>query len=296
MSRDPRHRRTMTAVALLTQVLSTEQPSLAVRDLCSRADAQSLLPELVALAADHDPVHRHKNLFEHSLAVLDNTVSLESHSFLGEASPETSAPPDLTLRMAALLHDVGKPATRVVIDDRVTFHGHDVVGARLVRYRLRRLGFDRPLVTDVAALVRAHMRLHGDPARTWTDAAVRRLDREMGHLTPRLLRLARADCTTRSPARAARLARRHEEICARIRAVRARDVAALERPDLDGNAVMEVLGIGPGPLVGLALTHLLAVRRERGELSPSVAQAELCAWYAVRSEDSRTAKKVAHNP
>lgn len=128
----------MTAVALLTRALSGEQPSRAVRDLCSRGEAQTLLPELVALAADHDPVHRHKNLFEHSLAVLDNAVALESHSFLGEVSPMATAPPDLTLRMAALLHDVGKPATRVVTRDRVTFHGHDVVGARLVRRRLRR--------------------------------------------------------------------------------------------------------------------------------------------------------------
>jgi poly(A) polymerase len=286
----------MTGVALLTHALSGEQPSRAVRDLCGSGEARTLLPELAALAADHDPVHRHKNLFEHSLAVLDNAVALESHSFLGECASDATAAPDLTLRMAALLHDVGKPATRVVTHDRVTFHGHDIVGARLVRRRLHRLGFDGSFATDVASLVRAHMRLHGDPARTWTDAAVRRLDRETGHLTPRLLRLARADCTTRSPARAAELARRHEEICARLRAVRALDAAALERPDLDGTEVMDILGIGPGPQVGVALTHLLTLRRERGELPPAVARAELRAWFRARSPDACMADGLAPHP
>ena len=279
----------MTKVEILIQALSGKQPSRSIRDLCLSGEVRTLLPELAALAADHDPVHRHKNLFEHSLAVLDNAVALESHSFLGEGAPEAMATPDLTLRMAAVLHDVGKPATRVVTHDRVTFHGHDVVGARLVRQRLRLLGFDAPFATDVATLVRAHMRLHGDPARVWSDAAVRRLDRQTGHLTPRLLRLARADCTTRSPRRAAQLERRHEEICARLRAVRALDAAALERPDLDGAQVMATLGIGPGPQVGLALSHLLTLRRERGELTPAAARAELRAWYAARTRDACSA-------
>ena len=118
---------------------------------------------------------------------------------------------------------------------------------------------------------------------------MRRLDRQTGHLTPRLLRLARADCTTRSPRRAAQLERRHEEICARLRAVRALDAAALERPDLDGAQVMATLGIGPGPQVGLALSHLLTLRRERGELTPAAARAELRAWYAARTRDACSA-------
>lgn len=279
----------MTGSEVLIRALSCDQPSQAVRDLCSSGEARVLLPELVALSSGHDPLHRHKDLFEHSLAVLDNAVALESHSFLGDDVPDSPAGPDLMLRMAALLHDVGKPATRVVTVDRITFHGHDIVGARLVRRRLQQLGFDRAFTTDVAALVRAHMRLHGDPARTWTDAAVRRLDREMGYLTPRLLRLARADCTTRSPRRAAQLARRHDEICSRVRAVRAIAAAALERPDLDGNEVMDILGIGPGPQVGQALTHLLTLRRERGQLPQAVAHAELRAWFRTRSVDARMA-------
>lgn len=187
--------------------------------------------------------------------------------------------PDFVLRMAALMHDVGKPATKAIgPDGRVSFHHHEVVGARLTRARMKALRYPKDVTSDVARLVGLHLRFYGYGRGEWTDSAVRRYVHDAGHLLPRLHKLVRSDCTTRNRRKAQRLAADYDALEQRIARLKAEEDLARVRPDLDGNEIMELLGVPPGPVVGRAWRHLKELRLERGPLSREEAEAELFAW------------------
>jgi poly(A) polymerase len=189
--------------------------------------------------------------------------------------------PDLTLRWAALLHDVGKPATREFVPGgRVTFHHHEVVGARMARKRLKELRCGKQLIEDVGQLVFLHLRFYGYRSGEWTDSAVRRYVVDAGPLLPRLHKLVRSDCTTRNTRKAAALSAAYDTLERRIQELRTQEELDAVRPDLDGNAIMRILGLPPGPLVGRAYQHLLAQRMEHGPLGADRAEEELRRWYA----------------
>jgi poly(A) polymerase len=226
--------------------------------------ALEFLPELPALALEQDPVQRHKDVLAHTIAVVERT------------------PPERVVRLAALLHDIGKPKTRAIGPEGVTFHHHDVVGARMARERLQALRYPLEVVEDASRLVELHLRFH-TYRMGWTDRAVRRYVRDAGPLLERLNQLTRADCTTRNEAKARALARRMDELELRIDELRAREELDAIRPDLDGHAVMTHLGIGPGPLVGEALAYLLEARLDEGPLGEEEAYRRLDAWWAERA-------------
>ncbi|HET7385126.1 MAG TPA: CCA tRNA nucleotidyltransferase [Nocardioidaceae bacterium] len=235
--------------------------------------AQRVLPELPALALERDEHHRHKDVYEHTLTVLEQSIALEDR--LGG--------PDFVSRFAALMHDVGKPRTRRFSGDgTVTFHHHDVVGAKMTRKRMRELRFPGTDIDAVAKLVELHLRFHGYGSGEWTDSAVRRYVRDAGDQLDRLHVLTRADCTTRNWRKAERLWRTYDEIEARIARLAEEEELAAIRPDLDGNQIMEILGIGPGREVGQAYRFLLDLRMDRGPLPPEDAEAALRAWWAAR--------------
>ena len=234
--------------------------------------ADHFIPELPALRLEVDEHHRHKDVYEHSLTVLDQAIALEGDDVPG---------PDLVLRLAALLHDIGKPATRrFEPGGGVSFHHHEVVGAKLTARRLKALKFDKDTTKAVARLVELHLRFHGYGTGEWTDSAVRRYVTDAGPLLDRLHKLVRSDCTTRNRRRAAALQRSYDSLEERIADLRKREELDSIRPDLDGNAIMTVLGIRPGPAVGKAYKHMLAVRMERGPQTREQAEAELRAWAA----------------
>ena len=253
----------------LSKLLLGADPVAGLRLLVDTGLADHVLPELPGLRLEIDPIHHHKDVYLHSLAVLERAIALED----GE--------PDLTLRMAALLHDIGKPATRELGPrGQVTFHHHEVKGAKMTRIRLRALRYPKSFVDDVSRLVELHLRFHGFKSGEWTDSAVRRYVTDAGPLLPRLNRLVRSDCTTRNPRKAAALASAYAELEGRIAELAAEEELAAIRPDLDGNEIMRLLGIPPGPLVGRAYQHLLALRMERGPVSHDEAVAELRRWAA----------------
>jgi poly(A) polymerase len=224
-----------------------------------------------------DEHHQHKDVYAHSLTVLEQAIALE------KADP-AHASPDLVLRLAALLHDVGKPATRRhEPGGRVSFHHHEVKGAKLVRQRLTALRYSKEITEDVARLTFLHLRFHGYGRGEWTDSAVRRYVTDAGDLLPRLHKLVRSDSTTRNKRRAAALSATYDSLEARIAELAEKEDLARVRPDLDGNAIMALLGIPPGPQVGQAWNYLKDLRLERGPLSPEEAEAELRAWWAARS-------------
>ena len=242
--------------------------------------ADRVLPELPALRLERDEHHRHKDVYEHSLTVLEQAIDLEARL----PSPPTR--PDLVNRLAALLHDIGKPATRKFEEGgKVSFHHHDVVGAKLVRKRLTALRFSSDEVKAVSELVALHLRFHGygpqdgGPGQ-WTDAAVRRYVRDAGDQLERLHILTRADCTTRNRAKAARLSAAYDDLEVRIAELAEQEELASLRPDLDGRQIMELLEIPPGPLVGQAYHFLLERRIDEGPLGPERAEAELRQWWA----------------
>ncbi len=220
-----------------------------------------MLPEVAALRLTVDEHHRHKDVYEHSLTVLEQAIALET-------GPDGPVPgPDLVLRLAALLHDIGKPSTRRFEDGGgVSFHHHEVVGAKLARKRLKELKLDTATTKDVARLVELHLRFHGYGGGEWTDSAVRRYVTDAGPLLERLHRLTRADCTTRNRRKAARLAATYDALEERIAVLLEAEELAAVRPDLDGQQIMALLGIRPGPLVGRAYAHLLELRMEHGPL------------------------------
>jgi poly(A) polymerase len=213
--------------------------------------------------------------------VLDQAIALEEAAV--RAGEDGAESPDLVLRLAALLHDIGKPATRRHEPrGRVSFHHHEVVGAKLVRKRLQALRYSKEIVEAVARLTFLHLRFHGYGRGEWTDSAVRRYVTDAGDLLPRLHKLVRSDCTTRNKRRAAALSATYDSLERRIAELSAAEDLARVRPDLDGNAIMAILGIPPGREVGEAWTHLKDLRLERGPLDPDEAEAELRAWWAAR--------------
>ena len=233
---------------------------------------EQVLPEIGAMQMAIDEHHQHKDVYQHSLTVLRQAIALE----------ETGGP-DLVLRWAALLHDIGKPATRRhEPDGGVSFHHHEVVGAKMARKRMRALKYSKQMIDDVSQLVYLHLRFHGYGDGRWTDSAVRRYVADAGPLLPRLHKLVRADCTTRNKRRAARLQANYDDLEARIAELAAREDLARVRPDLDGNAIMELLGIPAGPQVGEAWNYLKELRLDRGPLSRDEATAELLAWWNAR--------------
>jgi len=253
----------------LSKLLLGAHPRRGLELLVDTGLADVVLPEVPAMRLAIDEHMQHKDVYTHSLVVLEQAIGRETDG------------PDLVLRLAALLHDVGKPDTRRrEPDGRVSFHHHEVVGAKLVRKRLRALRYPKVIVDEVAQLVFLHLRFHGYGGGEWTDSAVRRYVTDAGPLLERLHKLVRSDCTTRNKRRAAALQRTYDDLESRIAALRAQEELDAIRPDLDGNAIMELLGIGPGPLVGQAYKHLLALRMERGPLSREDAEAELRRWAA----------------
>jgi poly(A) polymerase len=221
-----------------------------------------------------DEHHQHKDVYEHSLTVLAQAIDLEK-------SHEPTSEPDLILRLAALLHDAGKPATREFQPGGgVSFHHHEVVGARMARKRLRALKFSKEIIDDVSQLVFLHLRFHGYGKGEWTDSAVRRYVTDAGPLLTRLHKLVRADCTTRNRRKAAALQATYDDLEARIAALKAREDLDRVRPDLNGEQIMELLGIRPGPDVGKAWKFLKELRLDRGPLEHDDAVAELKKWAA----------------
>lgn len=236
--------------------------------------ADHVLPEVPALRLEIDEHHRHKDVYEHSMTVLDQAIALED-------GPDGPVPgPDLVLRLAALLHDIGKPATRRFLPGGgVSFHHHEMEGAKLATRRLRALRFDKETTKQVARLVQLHLRFHGYGDGEWTDSAVRRYVADAGPLLERLHKLTRSDCTTMNRRKAARLAGAYAELERRIERLRAEEELSAVRPDLDGNAIMEILGIPPGRDVGRAWQYLKELRLDRGPLGPEEARTELLAWW-----------------
>lgn len=259
----------------LTKLLLADRPGPGLDLLVASGLADRVLPELPALRLERDEHHRHKDVYEHSLTVLQQAIDLEWRL------PER---PDLVLRLAALLHDVGKPATRrFEPGGKVSFHHHDVVGAKLVRKRLTALRFSSDEVKAVAELVFLHLRFHGYSAPEggqWTDSAVRRYVRDAGDQLERLHILTRADCTTRNRAKAARLSGAYDDLERRIAELAEEEELSAMRPDLDGRQIMAILDVPPGPVVGRAYQHLLERRIDEGPLGEDRAREELLAWWA----------------
>jgi len=262
----------------LAKLLCSAHPRAGLEVIVETGLADHVLPELPALRLEIDEHHRHKDVYQHSLTVLEKAIALET----GPGGPVPA--PDLVLRLAALLHDIGKPRTRrFEAGGGVSFHHHEVVGAKLVAKRLTALRFDKATVQDVARLTELHLRFHGYGEAGWTDSAVRRYVTDAGPLLDRLHRLTRSDCTTRNVRKAARLAAAYDDLEVRIARLREDEELASIRQDLDGTAIMAALGIGPGPVVGEAYRYLLELRMDRGPLGADAARAELLAWWAART-------------
>jgi len=259
----------------LTRLLLTDQPRAGLDLLVQTGLADRVLPEVTALQLETDEHHRHKDVYVHSLTVLEQAIELEHR---------LPARPDLVVRLAALLHDIGKPATRrFEPGGKVSFHHHDVVGAKLARKRLSALRFNGDVITAVCTLIELHLRFHGYAEGEWTDSAVRRYVRDAGDQLERLHIVTRADCTTRNQAKATRLRRAYDELEARIDELAAAEELNAMRPDLDGAQIMAALGIAPGPVVGEAYRFLLERRIDTGPLGPERAEQELRAWWADRN-------------
>jgi poly(A) polymerase len=255
----------------LTKLLLGANPRAGLELLVETGLADVVLPELPALAMAADEHGQHKDVYAHTLQVLDQVIELETEG------------PDLILRWAAVLHDVGKPATRrFEADGRVSFHHHEAVGARMARVRLRALKYSKEIVGAVAELVFLHLRFYGYRSGEWTDSAVRRYVVDAGPLLPRLHKLVRSDCTTRNLRKAAALSAAYDTLELRIAELNEQEELAAIRPDLDGNQIMALLGIGPGPLIGEAYRYLLSLRMEHGPLGSERAEAELRDWYETR--------------
>jgi poly(A) polymerase len=253
--------------AELTKLILGQHCRRGIELLVDTGLADIVLPEVPGMQLAIDEHHQHKDVYVHSLVVLEQAIDQEGEE------------PDLTLRLAALLHDIGKPATRrFEPGGGVSFHHHEVLGAKMARKRLRELRFSKEIISDVSQLVFLHLRFHGYGSGEWTDSAVRRYVTDAGHLLPRLHKLVRADCTTRNRRKAAALQRAYDDLEARIARIAAEEDLARVRPDLDGNAIMELLGVPPGPVVGQAWRYLKELRLDRGPLSREEAEAALLDW------------------
>jgi poly(A) polymerase len=260
----------------LGRLLCTAEPRAGLELLVATGLAALVLPELPALRLQVDEHHHHKDVYEHSLTVLDQAIDLER-----ERHPDDA--PDLVLRLAALLHDVGKPATkRIEPGGVVTFHHHDVVGAKLAAKRLRELRFDKDTIGSVSRLIELHLRFFGYTEGAWTDSAVRRYVRDAGPLLERLHILTRADVTTRNRRKADRLAFAYDDLEERIAVLGEQEELAALRPDLDGEQIMAALGLEPGREVGEAYRFLLELRLAEGPLGEQEATRRLLVWWSAR--------------
>ncbi len=285
---DPAVVAAMTAMAGRIEIISAERvrdelvklvcapyPRLGLSLLVETGLAELVLPELPALKLERDEHHRHKDVYEHTLTVLEQAIDLEPR-LPGDG-------PDFVSRFAALMHDVGKPRTRRFVEDgTVTFHHHDVVGAKMTRKRMKALRFSNDQVDAVGQLVEQHLRFHGYGSGEWTDSAVRRYVRDAGDQLARLHVLTRADCTTRNQRKADKLRRTYDELEQRIARLSEKEELEALRPDLDGNQIMAILGIGPGREVGEAYKVLMELRMENGPMSEDDATAALMEWWAAR--------------
>jgi poly(A) polymerase len=260
--------------AELSKLLLAGDPRPGLELLVGTGLADRVLPEVAGMRLAIDEHHQHKDVYQHSLTVLAQAIELET-------SHEPTSGPDLILRLAALLHDVGKPATREFQPGGgVSFHHHEVVGARMARKRLRALKFSKEIIDDVSQLVFLHLRFHGYGKGEWTDSAVRRYVTDAGPLLTRLHKLVRADCTTRNRRKAAALQATYDDLETRIAALKAKEDLDRVRPDLNGEQIMELLGLKPGPDVGKAWKFLKELRLDRGPLEHDDAVAELKKWAA----------------
>lgn len=266
----------------LVKLLATASPRRGLELLVATGLADYVLPELPALRLEIDEHAHHKDVYDHSLTVLEQAIDLE------KARGEKDAPADTILRLAALLHDIGKPATRKIEPNgAVTFHHHDVVGAKMAKKRLTALRFDKDTITAVARLIELHLRFFGYADAPWTDSGVRRYVRDAGPVLERLHILTRADVTTRNKRKAARLKNAYDELEQRIVELAEQEELAAIRPDLDGEQIMRILGLRPGPEVGAAYRYLLEVRLDEGPLAADVAEQRLRDWWSARGDDSR---------
>ena len=253
-----------------TKIIMSDNPRLGITLLVETGLADIFLPEIPKLKLEIDEHHHHKDVYEHTLTVLEQAIALESR--LGG--------PNLTLRLAALLHDIGKPKTKELIaGGGVSFHHHEVVGSRLCKERMKKLRFDNHIIKDVAQLVFLHLRFHGYGNGEWTDSAVRRYVRDADELLIHLHLLTRADCTTRNQKKAEGLAKTYDQLEERIALLMEQEELNKIRPDLSGEQIMEILSIKPSPAVGKAYDFLLELRLEQGPLGEEKAKAELLNWW-----------------
>ncbi len=251
----------------LDKLMVVENPETGLWFIVNNGLAEEFLPELPALELEQDPIHQHKDVLAHTIAVVEKTS------------------PQRILRLAALFHDVGKPKTRSIGPGGVSFHHHEVVGARITRDRMRALHYATEDIEAVTRLVELHLRFH-TYKMGWTDSAVRRYVRDAGPLLAELNELTRCDCTTRNKRRAADLSRRMDDLEARIAVLREREELEAIRPDLDGSQVMRLLGVKPGPVIGRALAFLLELRMEEGPLGEEEAAARLREWWAAQQDET----------
>lgn len=261
----------------LAKLLRADDPVAGIRVLVDTGLAEFVIPEVPALRLEADEHAHHKDVYEHSLTVLRQAIELE-------ASREVPGAPDLVLRLAALLHDIGKPATKRVEGRVVSFHHHDVVGAKLAAKRLKALRFDNDTIASVSRLIELHLRFFGYSDQAWTDSAVRRYVRDAGDELERLHILTRADVTTRNRRKADRLEFAYDDLEARIAEISAAEDLAAVRPDLDGQDIMRILGLKPGPDVGAAYRFLLDLRLDEGPLGSEEAERRLRAWWSARAD------------
>ena len=258
------------------KIVMSNNPRLGLKLLVDTGLCEYIFPELPGMRLTTDEHLQHKDVYEHSLTVLDQAVMMETMH-------EPVSGPDPVLRLSALFHDIGKPRTRKFDDGRVSFHHHEVVGARMTRKRMKDMRFSNDMIDDVSKLVELHLRFHGYGSGDWTDAAVRRYVRDAGPLLVRLHKLTRADCTTRNKKRAAALQRTYDMLEERIEALQAEEELNAIRPDLDGAAIMRLLDIPAGPEVGQAYRFLMDLRLDRGPLGEAEATQALLAWWNARS-------------
>jgi poly(A) polymerase len=256
------------------KTLMSPNPRLGITLLVETGLADKFLPEIPKLKLEIDEHHHHKDVYEHTLTVLEQAIALE----------DRLAGPNLTLRLAALMHDIGKPKTKELIPGGgVSFHHHEVVGSRMTKERLRTLRFDNHVIKDVAQLVFLHLRFHGYGSGEWTDSAVRRYVRDAEDLLIHLHLLTRADCTTRNKKKADLLARTYDQLEDRIVALMEQEELNKIRPDLDGVEIMKILDLKPSPVVGQAYNYLLELRLEHGPLGVEKATQELLTWWREKN-------------
>ncbi len=261
-----------------TKLIMGKNPIHGLEILIGTQLADLIIPELPALQLEIDEHHKHKDVYEHSLKVLSQAIDLE-------ALHEPTSEPDLILRLAALLHDIGKPKTRrFETGGGVSFHHHEVVGAKIARKRLAALRYPNDVIDSVTKLIELHLRFHGYGDGQWTDSAVRRYVRDAGDELVRLHKLTRADCTTRNQRRAMMLAATYDDLEERIAKLQEQEELNSIRPDLDGEEIMAALGIKPGPIVGKAYNHMLNIRLDQGPLTKEEALAELQRWWKTQNQ------------